>query len=76
MISYIVRCDYEGEEYNVSIPVNMTTFKYNFTIRDDDVYEKFSEMLTVVIDFSWHDQIIIDNPSTAVVIIKDDEKRK
>ena len=51
-------------------------FKYNFTILDDDVYEKFSEMLTVVIDFSWHNQIVIGNPYTAVVIIKDDEERK
>lgn len=54
----------------------MTTFTYSFTILDDDVYEKFSEMLTIVIDFSWHDQIIIDNPYTASVIIKDDEERK
>ena len=75
--SYIVRCDYEAREYyHVSIPVNVTTFKYNFTIFDDDVYEKLSEMVTVVIDFSSHDQIIIDNPYTASVIIKDDEERK
>ena len=78
MLSYfIARCDYEGGQYNTSIPipVNVTTFKYNVTILDDDIYE-ITEKLTIVIDRSWHNQIRIVNPNTAVVTIQDDEERK
>ena len=67
------RCDYTN--YDVTIPVNVTNFTYNFAIFDDDVLE-ISETIYLVIDSASHDQIKIVNPCTALVTIMDDEKCK
>ena len=73
---YAERCDHKnGQFYDVSIPVNVNKFIYNFNILDDDIYET-EERLTVVIDSATHGQIRIVRPYAAAIIINDDEKRK
>ena len=70
------RCDYNKRQfYDVSIPVNVNKFIYNFTILDDDIYE-MEERLTVAIDSATHGQIIIVRPYAAAININDDEERK
>ena len=80
MILYLIianlRCDYEdGTNFDVTIPVNVTTFKYSFTIFDDDVLE-INETISLVIYLASHDRIRIINPYKALVTIMDDEERK
>lgn len=71
-----LRCHYkDGANYGVTIPANMTNFKYNFTIFDDDILE-INETINLVIDSASHDQIRIINPYEASVTIMDDEERK
>ena len=70
------RCDYNKRQfYDVSIPVNVNKFIYNFTILDDDIYE-MEERLTVAIDSAAQDQIIIVHPYEAAITINDDEECK
>ena len=51
----------------------MTTFKYNITILDDDVYE-INETFTVEIASSNHHQVKIGDPDATKVTIIDYEK--
>ena len=55
----------------------MTTFTYNFSILDDDVYE-IDEEFTLAIHSSEHSRhIIIDQGMDTVrITIKDDEERE
>ena len=53
----------------------MTTFKYNFPILNDDVYE-IDETFSVLIASSNHSQIKISRDDRADVTIIDDEERE
>ena len=69
------RCDYGDEPFNVSIPFNVTTFKYSLPILNDDVYE-IDEIFRVEIASSNHSQIKIGRADRADVTIIDDEQRE
>ena len=77
MMSIITgRCDYEPGPYNVPIPTGVTTFTYNFSILDDDVYE-IDEEFTLEIHSSPHGQVRINQRmDTTTITIKDDEERE
>ena len=68
-------CDYGDEPLIVTIPFNVTTFKYNLPILNDDVYE-IDEIFTVEIASSNHSQIKISRADRADVTIIDDEERE
>ena len=68
-------CDYGDGPYNVSIPVDVTTFKYSLPILNDDVYE-IDETFKVQIASSDHSQIKISQADRADVTVIDDEERK
>ena len=69
------RCDYKDGPYDVTIPVDVTTFNYSLPILNDDVYE-IDETFSVVIASSDHSQIKINRADRADVTIIDDEERE
>ena len=76
MILITGKCDYEDRSFNVPIPLGVTSFKYSFTILDDDVYEK-QEVVNLKIVSANHRQVRISRDgSIAKFIIMDDEECK
>ena len=72
---YVATCDY-GSMYTVLIPANTTSFTYNFTINDDDVYEMDESFKLQIVPSTLHRQIKRKQPYATTITILDDEDRE
>ena len=71
----VATCDYGSRVHTVPIPTNVTSFTYNITINDDDLYEIDETFKLQINETSLHTQIKRIHPYvTTVTIVEDDER--
>ena len=69
-----VKCGYDSGPFNVSIPVDKTSFTHRIDIYDDDVFERDDHIVLEIDESSLHKQVKMKEPYKTNVAINDDEK--
>ena len=73
--SLIGGIDYVSGPYNVTFPAGVTSISFNVLIYDDDLLEDNENFTLAINTDSLPDGITIDDPSTVIMIIRNDDSK-
>ena len=72
----VANFDYDSGVHTISIPIDTTTFKYNVSINDDDLFETDEIFKLEIIESSLHEKISRGEHYITTINITDNDKRK
>ena len=67
--------DYESGPYKITFPAGVTTISFNISIHDNDLLEANENFSLAINAESLPDGITTDSPSTAIMIIRNDDSK-
>ena len=67
--------DYESGPYKIIFPAGVTTISFNISIHDDDLLEANENFSLAINAESLPDGTTTDSPSTAIMIIRNDDSK-
>ena len=77
IINFTAICDDDAGSYTVQIPANTTTFKYNFSIFDDNLFEINEVIHLYIQSHPLYEQVNHGNSNySATINIENDDNRE